>query len=413
MSKRETNLVKQIIGELLSQYGFSCHIVSPEGWDFTKVEGYLEQNISISRISGQYLRLYISNNAGYEKSLMDLIPADEYTGDKIFQGYFYHNEKEFVNALKIFAQVLQSYALDDLEKASHSPDTKVPKGRLDRDDFLFFKNNQKKLSEQYSLQWNINLDTKDREQMVEYFTKLENRINQEKNKDFIEIKEMLFGVSAVYGELLSRYFQSPWIKTGDNYFINGWILAFPFSVGFYLWMEKYQKSLVEKFYDFEEQMEKALKEQKKKEMLTSTIKIKDVFWTDEEEKYLLDHHEEVTEKYQVDWDIVLPSSQASMLDIQFIDQMNQKIEENVEKNFQDVKEILLGLGAIYGSIIEKQFQGKWGLNHKKKCELKTPIDIHPIPLDFMLSLWYHRDQECLKEQYCSLLESMAIYRDSL
>jgi len=87
----------------------------------------------------------------------------------------------------------------------------------------------------------------------------------------------------------------------------------------------------------------------------------DAIPTEEMEQYLYLNHESLCEEYSAKLHTQGKSPE------EIIEIINQTMEQNLNESFENVKDLLVGLAALYGHTISWGDKGKWVLDEKECC----------------------------------------------
>ena len=98
--------------------------------------------------------------------------------------------------------------------------------------------------------------------------------------------------------------------------------------------------------------------------------------TEEMEQYLYQNHWKLYEEYSLKLQTQGKSAE------EVIEIINQTMQQNINETFENVKDLLIGLAALYGHAISWGDRGKWNWDEKsKRCWLENILDTNRrIPL---------------------------------
>lgn len=197
--------INKIIGDSIFSHGFKIYNSDKnEGIRFVRERGDLKQFIDVQIIHSKYLALKFNTNAYQQKT----IDGSEFYPDKkvtyLYPGlpipkewWLWNNEEEFVDILNTFKDIILERGLNALEEISAPSTEKRPTEKTNLE--LFQKHSD--LNREYRILMGIENETSTRKVLE----KINEVIQEYKNKDFKEIENNLVGLAAVYGEeLISR-----------------------------------------------------------------------------------------------------------------------------------------------------------------------------------------------------------------
>lgn len=116
--------------------------------------------------------------------------------------------------------------------------------------------------------------------------------------------------------------------------------------------------------------------------------------TREKQKYLYQHHQELSDKYQKELETEGKSAE------EVIDIINHELEEMLDKPYAEVEDVLMGLAALYGHTICWGDRGEWVWNEEKKiCQIEKILGtyVNEYILNLVIGEWdywrKHRDKK--------------------
>ncbi|MEY8265213.1 hypothetical protein AALA79_02355 [Lachnospiraceae bacterium 64-25] len=120
----------------------------------------------------------------------------------------------------------------------------------------------------------------------------------------------------------------------------------------------------------------------------------DAIPTEEANRYLLEHHQELYIKYQKK--LQVEEKEAG----EVIDIIYEKLKEILNQSFSQVENLLIGLSALYGHTIIWGNKGEWNWDEKESAccidkILGTREDIQP--LNFVITVWDYMRKRKRKE----------------
>ena len=128
--------------------------------------------------------------------------------------------------------------------------------------------------------------------------------------------------------------------------------------------------------------------------------------TREKQRYLYEHHQELSQKYQEELGTEGKSTE------EVIGILTKKMEEILDKPYAEVEDVLMGLAALYGHTICWGNRGEWVWNEKKEwCEIEKVLGtwVNEFILNLIVQTWdywrKHRDMKSnsLYRQYEAII----------
>ena len=202
--------IKEIIGEAVSEYGFEkfTYFIETdwESYEFERVDGELKQNILIT-IMDSDLRLEFRTNAYGQFAVYatDLFPSNLASDRPGF--LMFKNEEEFKKIICLSRDIILQKGFTILEKIS-KPITEV---RPRKETYWKVYTENKELEQKYRKMYGL----EDMEFTRKMMQKISDILLSIKDKEFIEVEEMLVGVAAVYGNQIIRKCGGKW-RWKDN-----------------------------------------------------------------------------------------------------------------------------------------------------------------------------------------------------
>lgn len=170
-------------------------------------------------------------------------------------------------------------------------------------------------------------------------------------------------------------------------------------------------------FNNEEELRKVLKEFKRLiftyglDFLESISKpTTDAIPTEEKQRYLYMHHQELYEQWQKELETGGKSAE-EVIDIIF-----QKMEKTLDKPYAEVEDMLMGLAALYGHTICWGDRGEWiwlVWNQREFCQIKKVLGtwVNVNVLYLVTSTWDHLREHRDKKKNYLLDEYREIMRD--
>ncbi len=202
--------IKDIIGKTVKDYGFEKFLYDVDGWvegyAFVKKEKDLIQYISMTVIDNKIRLEFRTNVYGqlpvYASNLMNCGFINDGCDFLLFK-----NKEEFEKILYYFQDIIVRDGTAILEKIS-KPITEV---RPTKETYWKVYTENKELEEKYRKMYGLE-DTEFTRKMMQ---KISNILLSIKDKEFVEVEEMLVGLAAVYGNQIIRKCGGKW-RWKDN-----------------------------------------------------------------------------------------------------------------------------------------------------------------------------------------------------
>lgn len=244
LKMKKTQIIKQIVGERLKEYGFTylktdgpCRIFVRE------VQGIKRYYDPENQVVKQYINIQESK---FSKSLIVRFHTDAF-GHGIEQGLeelkkygtggwiSYLDEESYKEKLRLLADLTVEYGLDLLEKMSHEEETIPTKTMAEK---LF--NEHKQLADTFAEEYHIKINPEQLGDIDEWFGKIKEVLMKSIASSYEDVKELLIKIAAFIGEkaceinaykwLFPSHFKAPEIVGSDpfpnymplNIVVNGW-----------------------------------------------------------------------------------------------------------------------------------------------------------------------------------------------
>lgn len=228
---KKTQIIKQIVGEKLKDYGFtyqktdgSCRIFIRE------VQGIKRYYDPENQVIKQYVNIQESN---FSQSLIVRFHTDAY-GYGIEQGLeelkkygtggwvTYLDEKTYKERLCLLADLTVEYALDLLEKMSHEEEIIPTKAMAEK-----LYNEHKHLADAFVEEYQIKIIPGQLSDIDEWFNRIKIILVKSTDSPYEDVKELLVKIAAFIGEkaceinsykwLFPSHFKAPEIVGSDPY----------------------------------------------------------------------------------------------------------------------------------------------------------------------------------------------------
>ena len=88
--------------------------------------------------------------------------------------------------------------------------------------------------------------------------------------------------------------------------------------------------------------------------------------------------------------------------------LQEKLKKLKEKEYEEVKDNLVEIAAVYGELIVQSVGGKWEHNNGITGIEPIPVYVRVIPISDILRAWKATDSSALSQEY--IARSISIYR---
>ena len=199
-------IVEEELGQELQKAGFQLANEEKGVWTYERVKNGVKQVITVitSRYSSKKIKVLFDTNAYGQntKEFYNFVPEED-VKNREFWGY--KNEEELRNILREFRRLIVTYGFDFLETISKPTTDAVPTEEMER--YLYL--NHQKLYEEYSEQ--LHTQEKSVEEVIEIIYQV---IEQNGDEPFENVKDLLIGLTALYGHTICWGDKGNWAWKG-------------------------------------------------------------------------------------------------------------------------------------------------------------------------------------------------------
>ena len=89
----------------------------------------------------------------------------------------------------------------------------------------------------------------------------------------------------------------------------------------------------------------------------------------------------------------------------------EKLKKLQEKEYEEVKDNLVEIAAVYGELIVQSVGGKWEYNNGTTGIEPIPVYVRVIPISDILRAWKATDSSALSQEYIAILLEVYQYID--
>ncbi|MBO5032995.1 MAG: hypothetical protein J6D08_14155 [Lachnospiraceae bacterium] len=198
-----TKIIEEELGQELEKVGFQPAFQERYVWPYEREKDGVKQTITVitDRYEKRYLRVLFDTNAYGQKTreFRDFVPEE---GAEHWEFWGYKNEEELRTILREFKRLIVSYGMDFLDSISKPATDAIPTEELER--YLYL--NHESLYEEYSAM--LQTQGKSAEEVIEVIYQT---IEQNLNQPFENVKDLLVGLTALYGHTISWGDKGKWV----------------------------------------------------------------------------------------------------------------------------------------------------------------------------------------------------------
>ena len=198
-----TKIIEEELGQELEKVGFQPAFRERYVWPYEREKDGVKQTITVitDRYEKRYIRVLFDTNAYGQKTreFRDFVPEE---GAEHWEFWGYKNEEELRTILREFKRLIVTYGMDFLDSISKPATDAVPTEELER--YLYL--NHESLYEEYSAM--LQTQGKSAEEVIEI---IHQTMVQNLDKPFQDVKELLVGLTALYGHTISWGDKAKWV----------------------------------------------------------------------------------------------------------------------------------------------------------------------------------------------------------
>jgi len=200
---RVTKIIQEELGQELEKIGFQSAFQERYVWPYEREKDGIKQKITVitDRYEKRYIRVLFDTNAYGQrtKEFRNFVPEE---GAKYWDFWGYKNEEELRTILREFKRLVFTYGLDFLETISKPATDAIPTEERER--YLYL--NHESLYDEYSVK--LQTQGKSVEEIIEIIYQT---IEKNADEPFHNVKDLLIGLTALYGHTISWGDRGKWI----------------------------------------------------------------------------------------------------------------------------------------------------------------------------------------------------------
>ena len=234
---KKKQIILEVIGKVVEKHGFAyglCKANSGSGiWGFTRSVDGIEQMVFVQehRFAKALFLEFRTTAWGSKLSRagkgLDIPNVYSNTIDQ----WNYENDDDFRGVLLEFADIIEKYGIDELNKMSLEENVIPTKPMADK-----LLTSYESLSGKFAKQHQIDLECLSKKSVSKWFEIIEKNISQTKNDPYEKVQDMIVEIAAFLGEQLRKEMGGEWKRGTDPRHVyleglNGFLLTFFFALG--------------------------------------------------------------------------------------------------------------------------------------------------------------------------------------